>query len=85
MQVLQEICEARRPFDWDCAGLEGAGAKPLRETRGPQAAPSGFIRDSWERASRRDRYAKFSVIAGYFDRAETKVRPPDGALRDYFF
>jgi hypothetical protein len=61
-----------------CAGLEGLVPKLLRETRGPQAAPSGFIRDSWERASRRDRYAKFSVITGHFDRAETKVRPRTG-------
>jgi len=58
--------------------------KPLRETRGPQGAHSGCIRDSWEVVSRRDKYAKFSVITGHFDRAETKVRPGRGS-RDYFF
>jgi hypothetical protein len=26
-----------------------------------------------------------AVIARHFDRAETKVRRPDGAVRDYFF
>ena len=31
------------------------------------------------------RKSALTVIAGHFDRAETKVAAPDGAVRDYFF
>jgi hypothetical protein len=60
------------------AGLEELVPSHFEKLAGRRRSPHGFIRDSWERASRRDRYAKFSVITGHFDRAETEVRPRTG-------
>jgi hypothetical protein len=80
VQGLQEICEARRPFDWELSGIEGLVPSHFEKLAGRRRLPPGLVgaRFTSRHVCEVLRKSALSVIAGHFDRAETKVRPRTG-------